>query len=83
MKYRDLIEKLTPYADEEINMTVTTETVPEDPHDTTGENWNEVTVDTLRFFRNTEDCNDLIVGCTQRYDEEFDNIGDVEVILPE
>lgn len=79
MKYRDLIEKLLPFADEEINLTVRTEQVPMDWTDT--ENWDRVNIDTVSFYRNEEDFNDLICAVEQRYNSEsFDNIGEAKFV---
>ena len=78
MTYRELIEKLLPYADEEINMSVSTKKVPADYNDTT--NWNEITIQTLRFYRNTEESNDIIVGCIQKSNDDFENIEPVKEI---
>ena len=79
MKYRDLIEKLLPYADEEINLTVSHEQMPADALDL--ENWDEIVLDKVSFFRNTEDSNDIICSVKQIYDSEsFDNIGEAEIL---
>ena len=79
MKYRDLIEKLLPFADEEINLAVRTEKAPMDWTDT--ENWDRVNIDTVFFYRNEEDSNDLICSVEQRYNSEsFDNIGEAKFV---
>lgn len=79
MKYRDLIEKLLPFADEEINLTVSHEQIPADALDL--ENWDEIVMDKVSFFRNTEDSNDIICSVKQTYDSEsFDNIGEAEIL---
>lgn len=79
MKYRDIIEKLLPFADEEINLTVRTEEVPMDVNDL--ENWDRVNIDTVFFYRNEEDSNDLICSVEQRYNSEsFDNIGEAKFV---
>ena len=79
MKYRDLIEKLLPFADEEINLAVRTEQAPMDWTDT--ENWDGVNIDTGFFYRNEEDSNDLICSVEQRYNSEsFDNIGEAKFV---
>ena len=78
MKYRDLIEKLLPFADEEINLTARTEQVPMDVNDR--ENWDRVNLDTVFFYRNEEDSNDLICSVEQRYNADtFDNIGETKI----
>jgi hypothetical protein len=78
MKYRDLIEKLLPFADDEINLIVQTEDVPMDVNDL--ENWDRVNIDTVFFYRNEEDSNDLICSVEQRYNSEsFDNIGEAKI----
>lgn len=72
-KYKDLIEMLLPYAEEEINIMARSEKVPADYNNL--ENWNEVFIDTVRFFRSSEDSNDLIAKIVQKYDaDSFDNI---------
>lgn len=79
MKYRDLIEKLLPFADEEINLTASHEQMPADALDL--ENWDEIVLDKISFFRNTEDSNDLICSVEQTYDSEsFENIGEPKIL---
>ena len=56
MKYRDLIDKLLPFADEEISIKVSLEIEPADYMDL--ENWNNIRTETVNFFRNCEESND-------------------------
>ena len=67
MKYRDLIEKLLPFADEEINMVAS--------HISDG----TVTTVEARFFHPGEN-GELIVGAKQQYNESFDNLGEAKII---
>lgn len=78
MKYRDLIEKLLPFADEEINLSVCSEQKPMDVNDL--ENWDRVNLDKVSFYRNEEDSNDLICSVEQTYNADtFDNIGEAKI----
>ena len=82
MKYKDLIEKLLPYAEEEINMLVSKEHKPADFRDL--ENWNNIITDKVYFYRNCEDeyddNNDIIVSVEQSYDSEtYENIDEAKL----
>ena len=82
MKYRDLIEKLLPFADEEINMLVFSEEefyslYSDDPE--YGDR--KKVIHTTRFYHPFEDNNDIIVGVEQSMDKDsFDNIGEAKII---
>lgn len=84
MKYKDLIEKLMPFADEEINMASTREEFfysvnSDDP--VYGDR--KYIVDEVRFYHPFEDNNDMIVGVKMKYDSEsFDRIGEAKIINP-
>ena len=71
MKYQELIDALLPYAEEEINISVS-------------KNWNFcITTEQVSFFRGCTDDSDLIVAVKQSYNSEsFENIGESELIKP-
>ena len=83
MKYKDLIEKLMPFADEEINMTAKSKEYfyslnSDDP--VYGDK--KYTVDEVRFYHSFED-NDMIVGVKMKYDNEsLENIEEAKIINP-
>ena len=78
MKYKDLIEMLLPFADEEINLNTSHEKMPADYKDS--ENWDEIVLDEVRFFRSSEDSDDIICAVKQKHDSEsFENIGETEI----
>lgn len=67
MKYKDLIEKLQPFAEQEIHMTAS------------HIDYDGVTTVEARFFESSGD-GELIVAAKQKYNSEtFDNIGETEV----
>lgn len=82
MKYRDLIEKLLPFADEEINMSVSSKEefyslYSDDPE--YGDR--KKITHTTRFYHPFEDNNDLIVAVEQSCDKEsFENIGEAKFV---
>lgn len=82
MKYRDLIKLLEPIADEEINMTCSSEQEYQSLYDDDPELGDrKKTIDIVRFYHSFEDNNDFVVGVKQVYDSEsFDNIGETKVI---
>ena len=81
MKYQELIDALLPYAEEEINISVSSEENPENLYDL--ENWNRITTDQVSFFRGCTDNSDLIVAVKQSYNSEsFENIGESKLIKP-
>ncbi len=82
MKYRDLIKLLEPIADEEINMTCSSEQEYQSLYDDDSELGDrKKTIDTVRFYHSLDDNNDFVVGVKQVYDSEsFDNIGETKVI---
>lgn len=84
MKYKDLIEKLMPFADEEINMASKSEEFFyslnfDDPvYDD-----KKYTVDEVRFYHTFEDNNDMIVGVKMKYDNEsLKSIEEAKIINP-
>ena len=84
MKYRDLIKMLEPVADEEINMTCSSEEEYCSLYDDDPELGDKKKItDIVRFYHSFEDNNDFIVGVKLIYDSEtFDNIGEAEIIKP-
>ena len=84
MKYKDLIEKLMPFADEEINLNVHHEekyyTLDcDDPVYGNG----KYVIDEVRFYHPFEDNNDIIVGVEMKYDKEsFETIEEAKIINP-
>jgi hypothetical protein len=84
MKYKDLIEKLLPFADEEINMASNSEefyysSTSDEP--VYGDR--KYTVDEVRFYHPFEDNNDMIVGVRMKYDNEsLESIEEAEIINP-
>lgn len=84
MKYKDLIEKLMPFADEEINMASRSEEFfyslnSDDP--VYGDR--KYTVDEVRFYHPFEDNNDMIVGVKIKYDNEsLESIEEAKIINP-
>lgn len=84
MKYKDLIEKLIPFADEEINMASRSEEFfyslnSDDP--VYGDR--KYTVDEVRFYHPFEDNNDMIVGVEMKYDNEsLESIEEAKIINP-
>lgn len=84
MKYKDLIEKLMPFADEEINMKSKSEEFfyslnSDDP--VYGDR--KYIVDEVRFYHPFEDNNDMIVGVKMKYDNEsFESIEEAKIINP-
>ena len=84
MKYKDLIEKLMPFADEEINMASTHEECfySLDADDPVYGN-RKYAVDEVRFYHPFEDNNDMIVGVKMKYDSEsFESIEEAKIIKP-
>lgn len=75
MKYQELIDALLPYAEEEINISVS--------YEKNYENRNHITTDQVSFFRGCTDDSDLIVAVKQSYNSEsLENIGESELIKP-
>lgn len=81
MKYKDLIEKLLPFSEEDISMTVSDEEkyyrlTADDP-----EYGNrKYIVSEVRFFHPFEDNNNLIVGVRAKYDKEsFEDLSESEI----
>ena len=73
MKYKDLIERLSPFQDEEINITTIHDFVYYDLGD--ADNETGYNIDTVNFFHGTDDNNDLICKVEQKYDSEpFESI---------
>lgn len=82
MKYRDLIEKLLPFADEEINMSVSSE---EEFYSLYGDDPEyddrKKVIHTARFYHPFEDNNDLIVAVEQTCDKEsFEKVCESKII---
>ena len=66
IKYRDLIEKLLPFADEEISIITQHEFCPYDLMD--ADNETGYFEDSVKFYQNSEDSTDLITTIEQKYD---------------
>jgi hypothetical protein len=73
MKYKDLIEKLSPFKDEEINITTIHDLVYYDMSDE--DNETGYYIDTVNFYHDIDGNTDLICKVEQRYDSgSFENI---------
>ena len=81
MKYQELIDVLLPYAEEEINISVSSEKNRKNPNNLKSRKL--ITTDQVSFFRGCTDDSDLIVAVKQSYNSEsFENIGESELIKP-
>ena len=79
MKYKDLIERLLPFAEEEISLGVSSE---ERYYDQEHEDRKYI-VDEVRFYHPDEGDGDMIVGVKIKYDKEScGTIGKSEIINP-
>ena len=82
MKYKDLIEKLIPFSEEDVSMTTYDEEKyyrlnAEDPEYGS----RKYIVSEVRFYHPFEDNNDLIVGVRVKYDKEsFEDLGEAEIL---
>jgi len=82
MKYKDLIEKLLPFSEEDISMIARNEEkyYSLDADDPEYGNKKYI-VSEVRFYHPFEDNNDLIVGVKAKYDKEsFENLNEPEII---
>ena len=84
MKYKDLIDKLLPFADEEINMTSHREKFYYSlDSDNPVYGNRKYVVDEVRFYHPFEDNNDMIVGIKMKYDNEsLESIEEAKIINP-
>ena len=83
MKYKDLIEKLLPFSDEEISFMVSKEKKYFSLYDDDPEYGDRMkTIETVRFYHSTEDNNDIILSVEDVYDSEsFETIGEVKITV--
>ena len=83
MKYKDLIDKLLPFADEEINLTANHEEKYHSIYGDDPEYGNrKKSVDTVSFYKNDDEGN-RILAIEQTYDTEtLKNIGEAKIICP-
>ena len=73
MKYKDLIERLLPFAEEEISISTSSEECGD----------RKYIVDEVRFYHPSEDDGDMIVRVKMKYDKEScKTIGKSEIINP-
>lgn len=81
MKYKDLIEKLLPFAEEEVSIVTNKEECYMSLYDDDPKFGDrKKIVSTVRFYRDDEEGN-LIVGMKQEYDAEtFENLTKTEFI---
>ena len=84
MKYKDLIEKILPFAEEEISLVTSSEERYYSLYDDDPEYGDrKYTVDEVRFYHPFEDNNDMIVGVKMKYDSEsFESIEEAKIINP-
>jgi hypothetical protein len=79
MKYKDLIERLLPFAEEEISLGVSSEERHYGPERGDG----KYIVDEVRFYHPDDGDGDMIVGVKIKYDKEScGTIGKSEIINP-
>lgn len=83
MKYKDLIEKLLPFSDEEISCMVSEEKKYFSAYDDDPEYGDRMkTIDTVRFYHSTEDNNDIILSIEEVYDSEsFETVGEAKITV--
>ena len=83
MKYKDLIEKLLPFSDEEISCMVSKEEDHFSLYDDDPEYGDrKKTIDTVRFYHSTEDNNDIILSIENVYDSSsFETIGEAKITV--
>ncbi len=82
MKYKDLIEKLLPFSEEDISMAVSDEEkyYSLDADGSKHGKKRKCIVSEVRFYHPFEDNNDLIVGVRAKYDKEsFDDLGEAKI----
>lgn len=85
MKYKDLIEKLLPFSDEEISCMVSKEKKYFNLYDDDPEYGDRMKIiDTVRFYHSTEDNNDIILSIEDVYDSEsFETVGEAKITVYE
>ena len=81
MKYKDLIEKLLPFSEEDISMTISDEEKYYSLDADGSKHGNrKCIVSEVRFYHPFEDNNDLIVGVRAKYDKKsFEDLSEAEI----